>query len=76
MGGEAPPIWAGIALLAAGIFCVFCAAKDYDWFMESRKARPLVTLLKRKGARIFYILLGALITVAGALMAATSVLAA
>ncbi len=48
----------GIVIFLAGLFSVFCAAKDYDWFMNSSKARLFVKLLGRNGARVFYILLG------------------
>lgn len=47
--------------VAIGLFCFFCAYKDYDWFMNNRKAKVLVKIFGRKGARIFYCLLGALI---------------
>ena len=50
-----------VGLLAAigGIFSIFCAAKDYDWFMEHRKAWLFVKLFGRDGARVFYVLFGA-----------------
>ncbi len=60
----------GFILIGAGAFSVFCSIKDYDWFMEHRKARLLVKLLKRNGARIFYTLLGAGLIVFGGLIAA------
>ncbi|MCL2053742.1 MAG: immunity 17 family protein [Oscillospiraceae bacterium] len=46
-----------------GVFAIFCSIKDYDWFMESRKARFIVRLLGREGARLFYIILGILIII-------------
>ena len=54
-----------VILLLIGVFCLICAWKDYDWFMESRKASALVGLFGRKGARFFYIALGAVITLIG-----------
>ena len=54
-----------VLLLLIGVFCLVCAWKDYDWFMESRKANALVGLFGRKGARFFYIALGVVITMAG-----------
>lgn len=51
--------------LLLGLFCIFCAYKDYDWFMENCKARPLVALFGRNGARGFYIVLGAIIIITG-----------
>ena len=50
---------------ACGIFCIVCAAMDWDWFMNSRKARFMCNLLGRNGARIFYAILGAIITTLG-----------
>ena len=61
-----------ILLLAAGLFCLICAWKDYDWFMENRRARLFVSLFGRKGARYVYIVLGAVITAAGLFMGAGS----
>lgn len=55
--------------LAGGVFCIFCAVKDYDFFMESSKAWLFVKLFGRNGARIFYILLGVFIIVCGILAA-------
>ena len=56
--------------LAGGVFCIFCAVKDYDFFMESSKAWLFVKLFGRNGARIFYILLGVFIIVCGILAVA------
>ena len=47
---------------ACGIFCIVCAAMDWDWFMNHRKARFMCNLLGRKGARMFYAALGTIIT--------------
>jgi hypothetical protein len=59
--------YTGFVFIAVGIFSVFCSIKDYDWFMEHRKARLLVKLLKRNGARIFYTVLGTGLIVFGGL---------
>lgn len=59
---------AGLFIVAAGIFSIAGAALDWDWFINSRKARLLVSLFGRNGARIFYGLLGAVITVLGLLI--------
>ena len=56
-----------LLMLAGGVFCIFCAVKDYDFFMESSKAWLFVKLFGRNGARIFYILLGVFIIVCGIL---------
>ncbi len=51
--------------LLGGGFCIFCAAKDYDFFMNSSKAWLFVKLFGRNGARIFYIALGVFLIVIG-----------
>lgn len=42
----------------AGLFLIFVSLKNYDWYFESRRARYFTKLLGRKGARIFYALIG------------------
>lgn len=46
------------AFAFAGLFSMVAAVADWDFVMNSRKARPLVWLLGRLGARVFYFLLG------------------
>ncbi len=55
-------------LLGGGVFSVLGALKDWDFFMNSRKARPFVRLVGRNGARIFYGVIGTILAVGGALM--------
>ena len=52
-------------IIACGLFSLVCAAKDWDWFMNHRKARFMTSLFGRKGARIFYGALGLFICGAG-----------
>lgn len=59
---------AGLILMAAGVFSIAGAALDWDFFINSRKARLFVSLFGRNGARIFYGLLGTVITVIGLLI--------
>jgi len=47
-----------IIFIAVGLFMVLAAVMNWDWFMDSRKARGLSRLITRNGARIVYILLG------------------
>ena len=54
-------------IVFAGLFSAFCAAKDYDWFMEHRKARYLSAIIGRGGTRAFYIALGVVLIIVGAL---------
>ncbi len=58
----------GLLLVAAGIFSICGAAFDWDFFINSRKARFFVSILGRTGARIFYVVLGIVIVVIGALV--------
>jgi hypothetical protein len=51
----------GGILALVGLFCIICSVKDYNWFFEHRKAKLLVRLFGRKGARIFYLALGVFI---------------
>ena len=50
-----------LLLIGCGLFSLAGAVKNWDWFMEHRKARFMCSLLGRKGARIFYGLLGLII---------------
>lgn len=58
----------GWLIAAIGLFTMVCAAADFYWFMNSRKAQLLVGILGRRGARIFYILLGLTILVVSGLV--------
>lgn len=59
----------GLILLVTGIFSICGAAFDWDWFIESRKARFFVSMFGRNCARVFYAILGVVIAVMGVLMA-------
>ena len=59
----------GLLWVAAGGFSVAGGICDWEWFMNSGKARGVVSLFGRNGARVFYCLLGAAIGVAAVLMA-------
>ena len=60
----------GLILVGTGLFSIVGAVLNKDWFMNNRKARPLVRLLSRNGARVFYIMLGVALVVLGALLMA------
>jgi di/tricarboxylate transporter len=47
-----------IIILLSGIFCIVASLKDWDFFFENRKAKWIVKIFKRKGARIFYFIIG------------------
>ena len=53
--------------MAAGLFSLAGAILNWDWFMNSRKARFMVRILTRNGARIFYGFLGFTLFVFGLL---------
>ena len=57
-----------VILVIGGIFSIFCAYKDYDWFMENHKAWLIVKIFGRKGARIFYIGLGIFVIICALVM--------
>lgn len=58
----------GIIAILGGIFCTFCAYKNYNWFMNSSKAWLFVKLFGRNGARIFYMGLGVFLILAGIML--------
>ena len=48
-----------IVLILIGIFGIAGAGFNWDWFMESRKARFITKMFGgRTGARIFYLVIG------------------
>ena len=65
---ELPPELMLVFCAGAGLFTIFCAIMDYDWFMEDRKAEFVVTIFGRNGARIFYVLLGLVLITLGILI--------
>lgn len=48
-----------VLLGCIGAFSLAGAVMDWDWFMNSSRAAFFVKIMGRKGARIFYGLLGA-----------------
>ena len=47
-----------ILFFIGGIFTIFCAIMDFEWFMNHPKAVLLIKILSRTGARILYIIVG------------------
>lgn len=62
--------YGGLIVTAGGVFTLVCAAMNFNWFMEHRKARFFVKILGRDGARIFYAVLGLGLVTVGALLLA------
>ena len=57
----------GLVFMAAGAFSMLGAICNWDWFMNARKARFMVKILTRNGARLFYGILGVGFAVLGVL---------
>ena len=61
----------GLILIAIGAFTLAAAIGNWNWFMNNRKARLIVKIFTRNGARYFYgflglgFLLGGLLTTMG-----------
>lgn len=47
-----------VLFIALGLFSIVAAAFNFDWYFETSGAMTFVKWLGRKGARIFYVLLG------------------
>ncbi|MBQ8107975.1 MAG: immunity 17 family protein [Ruminococcus sp.] len=54
-----------IIIILVGVFILAAAYFEWDWFFNNYKARPIVALFGRNGARIFYGVLGGLFVVGG-----------
>ena len=57
----------GLIIIACGAFSICGGVFGWEWFMNNYKAKPLVAIFGRKGARIFYGILGGFIIVLGVL---------
>lgn len=55
----------GLLFIAIGLFAAGAGVFDWDWYMNSRKARFLRAMIGRMGARIFYTLVGSAIFAMG-----------
>lgn len=47
-----------VLFIALGVFSIVAALFDFDWYFETSGATTFVRWLGRKGARVFYALLG------------------
>ena len=54
-----------VFFIAVGIFSLAGAVFDWDFFFNARKSRRIVNIIGRKGARIFYGILGVFIIAMG-----------
>lgn len=55
----------GILVFGIGFVYIAAATFDLDFFINSFRGRFLVSLFGRKGARIFYFVVGSLLVVIG-----------
>ena len=55
----------GIFFVLVGLFSIICAIKNWDFFMNNRKAYIWVKFFGRNGARVFYVILGLIIALIG-----------
>ncbi len=55
----------GIFFVLVGLFSILGAIKNWNFFMNNRKAYIWVKLFGRNGARIFYGILGFVIAIIG-----------
>lgn len=56
-----------VVFMALGAFSLVAAICNFDWYFETSGATTFVNKLGRKGARIFYALLGVALIGCGAL---------
>ena len=56
-------------LVGAGAFSICGGLFDWEWFMNSRRAQFWLKAFGRRGARIFYVVLGVVIVTLGSMMA-------
>ena len=52
-------------IVLAGLFCLSAAYYDWDWFMNSRRVRLLISLFGRQKVRWFYGIFGSCFCVFG-----------
>ena len=54
-----------VLIILCGLFSIVCAAKEYEFFMGSRKAQTLIRIIGVTGAKFFYITLGCVLVIVG-----------
>jgi hypothetical protein len=59
-------LFMGVVLVSSGLLSVFGGLIGWEWFLAHRKAAPIVALLGRSGARVFYVVIGVAVIVGGA----------
>lgn len=61
-----------IVMMGVGVFSILGGAMNWDWYMNNRRARIVVAIVGRTGARIFYVGLGTVFFLAGVFFAVGS----
>ena len=56
-----------IGFIIIGLFPIAASIRNWDFFFENSKAQIFVDLFGRNGARIFYLILGTGLVIAGLL---------
>jgi len=51
--------------LIPGIIITWCAANNYDWFMESTRMHVILGMFGRGGLRVIYIIIGVILIILG-----------
>ena len=59
----------GLVFAALGLFSLMGAIKNWDWYFNNYKAKGVVAIFGRNGARVFYGILGIIFIVIGLLVA-------
>ncbi len=54
-----------LLVVGAGLFSIVCTIKEYPFFWEHRRAKLMVRILGRTGAKVFYLTLGVALVVIG-----------
>ena len=59
----------GLILIAVGLLSFAGGLFNWNWFMNTSRARALVRSIRPVGARVFYIVLGLIVIVFGVFLA-------
>jgi immunity protein 17 of polymorphic toxin system len=60
--------WLYLFFLAGGLFSLCGALFDWNFFMQDSRTQVFTQMLGRKGARVFYFLLGAMLVILSVMM--------
>ena len=55
----------GLLIVALGLFSIAGGLQDWPFFWNNRRARLMTTILTRRGARVFYVIIGIGLAVLG-----------